>query len=755
MKPTVLVVLASLLFSCGSDSSESTSPDAGNIPDDMGVDAAVEPVETHEESTLYDFANQCVTLRGEAGWLKRVGEGYEFVAEYDAAEPFFMKASDLGTYLFYDSDGGYLVSDDGPLERREVLDSDVYLVDDDYISGAEWKLELSQRVSFRYALRHRRTDRMLGAPGLADEDQAEALELQEVEGCAQHPEMALNATGMPSRTTYEDGTLFGFVDTHSHILSNFGFGGGGVFHGAPFHRLGVEHAMGDCELFHGPEGRADFLGFGSADGGAGLDTDTMVTLMSTGLLPEPAHATDGWPTFSDWPSQTSATHQTQYYRWLERAWLSGLRIMVQHMVSNEALCELMADTEFQPVRWSCEDMLNIDRQIVEIYRMQDYIDAQWGGPGKGWFQVVQTPEQARKAVGDGKLAIILGIEVPNLFDCYLVRREGGPVCDRDHIETELDRYRELGIRAIFPNHKYDNAFTPGDGDKGIFELGNFMQTGHWSNYVEECPDINGGFDGGTVQFGGFNEPREDYLGPPPNDLLMLSVEPLRDLLPYLDRVTQPSLPGDWCQKAGLTDAGRDLIDAMMDRGLIIEVDHLPRRSYVEVYEILTEADYPAMGTHGRTNDGTIYELGGRSKTSFGRCTDPDNPGSMAQNFRNRRDQIAAAGGLPAEGFGFDLNGLAGVPDPRFGPDSNCTEEQNPVEYPFTSYDGGVVFEEPTMGERVVDFNTEGMIHIGLVAELIEDARRTGVSDDDLDILFKSAEAYIQVWERAEARAATR
>ena len=36
-------------------------------------------------------------------------------------------------------------------------------------------------------------------------------------------------------TEFEDGDLFGFVDSHSHLFTNLAFGGGGVFHGAPFH----------------------------------------------------------------------------------------------------------------------------------------------------------------------------------------------------------------------------------------------------------------------------------------------------------------------------------------------------------------------------------------------------------------------------------------------------------------------------------------------------------------------------------------
>jgi hypothetical protein len=41
----------------------------------------------------------------------------------------------------------------------------------------------------------------------------------------------------------------------------------------------------------------------------------------------------------------------------------------------------------------------------------------------------------------------------------------------------------------------------------------------------------------------------------------------------------------------------------------------------------------------------------------------------------------------------------------------------------------------------------------MLPELIEDARRTGVTDQDLEPVFRSAEGYIRMWERAEARSA--
>ncbi|MCA9627418.1 MAG: hypothetical protein KC766_07120, partial [Myxococcales bacterium] len=68
------------------------------------------------------------------------------------------------------------------------------------------------------------------------------------------------------------------------------------------------------------------------------------------------------------------------------------------------------------------------------------------------------------------------------------------------------------------------------------------------------------------------------------------------------------------------------------------------------------------------------------------------------------------------------------------------------------FDGGVTFSAPHLGNRDVDFNTEGMIHIGLLPEYIQDARNTGVTDETLESMFRSAEGYIRMWERAEAAA---
>lgn len=737
-----------LLFTIGCDDQESVRPVAPKFDD------------------VFVVAGGCFSIEGadadgsSAGYLGRAKKGtsFSFDATFDGASRLHLKASDLGTYLLYDEEGAYVVFEQGSLQRQKTLQSDVLNVDDSYVSGAEWELAAIEGDQAHYNLRNHKDGGFLARGGelVPEASEAALIALHPKDGCKEHPELTVDAEGPVVPRTFDDGSVYGIVDAHSHMMTNFAFGGGGIFHGAPFHRLGVEHALSDCTLFHGAEGRQDMLGFAYDNASDGnFDVETFLPALLTGSLSTFNHHTDGWPKFTTWPSGPfSSTHQTQYWRWLERAWMGGLRLVVQHATSNSVMCELISGQGIQPVRYECSDMVATDRGIVETYNLERYIDAQSGGPGKGWFRVVKTPAEAREVIGQGKLAVVLGIEVSNLFDCFLVQPDGLPTCDEDFLIAELDHYYEAGIRAIFPVHKYDNAFSPGDGHRAISEVGNFANSGHWSSFGLDCPpDATPVFDHGNVQFGALNQPREDYFAPPPNDMSGFAEAPISTLLPFVDYLQSPPLEGEYCQTHGLTPLGERLITEMMHRGMIVEIDHLPQWSYKQAYDLLNANAYPAVATHGSEYGGRIYENAGISKMNFARCADASVPGSLAQGFLARIERIKEHGGYPAAGFGFDSNGFAGAPGPRFGERSGCEMPQSdPVTYPFTSYAGDVTFTEPRAGERVFDFNTEGMAHIGLLPELIEDVRRTGTTDEELEPLFRSAEGYLRMWERAEQRA---
>jgi len=718
---------------------------------------------------VFAFADGCVSI-GTANGERFIAvsesrDGYESSAtEQSEASRFRMRAADLGTYLLFDEDEQYLVSDGAALLRASVLESDTNVVggvieiDDDFQSEGEWELIAREDGDGRTWLRHRKSGGFLSDTGIVTErSDAPVIELVQQSDCAVFPELSTNAEGEVSRTEFEDGSVFGFVETHSHLLTNFGFAGGGLYHGSAFHRLGVEHALPDCTIPHGEDGRRDLLGF--AFDNRNLSVAEILLPLAAGETEEFNHSTDGYPNFTSWPdARESATHQTQYYKWIERAYLAGMRLLVNHAMTMKFLCDTFVALGNKPARYECNDMVTVDRIIEETYALERYVDAQSGGPGEGWFRIVKSPAEAREVIRDGKLAVVLGIETSFLFDCFLVPLEGFEQCDEATVVEKLDEYYDKGVRVIFPNHKFDSAFSAGDGDKRFIDIGNFALTGHWSNFTE-CTDelaaLPTVFDGGGLTFPGINIPREEYDSEPPelDNVSGYVDDPIGTLVQYLPQLSSggPN-DGEYCQNHGLTPLGEFLIEELMKRGMVIEIDHLPRRAYQRAFEMLTDNDYPAVGTHGNNNDGLLYELGGVSKAGFRTCRADTETATVDDSYQERIQLMRDKGAFPAEGFGFDYNGFARGPAPRFGDKSSCsTPQSDPVTYPFTSYAGDITFEEPTAGNRVFDFNTEGMVHLGLVAELIEDVRRDGVTDEELEPLFKSAEGYLRMWEKSESR----
>ncbi|MBT9554742.1 MAG: hypothetical protein IV100_01880 [Myxococcales bacterium] len=722
--------------------------DLGPAPDGDGVDS---------------YASGCYAVQAFDGvnppmMLVAGGDAFAF-SEPDSlgGARLHLRAADLGTFLLYDTDRRYVVaSKDAPgtLGRVATLDSSLSLMDIDFVSPAEWTLEVSARDPARYQWRHHQSGLYLAMSGLvSDAAQAAIITLLPREGCVAYPELGLDATGVVTPHAWEDGSLYGIAEIHAHMTTNMGFGGGSIFHGAPFHRFGVEYALPDCSPYHGEDGRRDLVSL-FYDKGAAFDIEAMIPLLTTGETEDFNHATGGYPTFVEWPNaRKSSTHQTMYYRWLERAYLAGLRLLVHHATGNSVLCDVVVGIGSQNVRYDCNDMVGVGHSITEMRGLERYIDAQAGGPGKGWLRIVESAAEARDVVQQGKLAVVLGIEISNLFDCYTTDKPGFPACKPESLDANLDHYYGLGVRVIFPVHKYDNGFSAGDGSGGVIELGNMLNSGHYSNFVESCPGPDETFDGGGVTFGGLNKPREQYDAPPVVDTSGFATDLLGSLFPYLADITAPPLEGNYCQKTGLTPLGETLMLKLMERGMIIDIAHLPQRSVARAYELLEANDYPATKTHGHSVGDRIYGVGGLTGIGLGGCAHPEQPRALIAELAGRAAALAAKGAYVGQPIALDLNGFAGATGPRFGPESGCGPEQkNPVTYPFTSYDGQVTFTQAHLGDRVVDFNTEGLIHMGLLPEMIQDMRLDGASDADLEPLFRSAEAWVRLWEKAETRA---
>jgi hypothetical protein len=341
---------------------------------------------------------------------------------------------------------------------------------------------------------------------------------------------------------------------------------------------------------------------------------------------------------------------------------------------------------------------------------------------------VRSPAEARRVINEGKLAVVLGMETSELFGCG--QFNGAPRCDAAQIDRQLAEFHALGVRSAFPVHKFDNALGGTRYDNGatgvLVNAGNKYATGQFWQ-PEQCTD-------------------------PDHDNEPTNVGPLAAVIaPMLDPVTSQGLfagqlpvypPGPLCNPKGLSALGTHLIRRMMQRGMIVETDHLSMRARRDALTLLEVRSYPGViSSHSwgdSTSLGRILRLGGIVGPYAG-STEAFK--AYWEEARAKRDPRFFFG----VGFGSDINGLGAQGPPR----ANATA--NPVRYPFRTFDGGSVVNRQTSGFRAYDINVHGVDHYGLYPDWVEDLRIIAGPQIVTD-LANGAEAYLQMWARAETAA---
>jgi hypothetical protein len=589
-----------------------------------------------------------------------------------AAGPYRMQATALGVYLLYGVHRDFLAQS-GPTVAPTTTPS----------RAAEWRVAGSAATGFTI------TNQATGT--------VRGIAFQPATGCAVYPEAQLDASGQTFKGSSPTGPVRGTIDAHTHVTA-FEFLGGDFHCGRPWHRYGIAYALPDCSRYErGSNGAVEsFLDYGS---------------------PLHPHDTVGWPSFHDWPTPTTLAEEGEYYTGIERAWLSGLRIMVAQLVDNEALCSLMT-TRHTP----CNDMKSIEIQARDLHALQDYIDAQAGGPGKGFFRIVTDPVQARAVVNAGKLAVVEGIEVSDLFNCgeFL----GLPRCNQLQISSWLTRVHDLGVRTFFPIHKFDNAFGGTKMDPGeigvVVNVGNHVETGNFWN-VKTCS-------------GNEHDSAQLTAVPVGGDLAQLLTGPLNSLLGGAALPIYP--PAPHCNVRGLTTLGSYLISQMVKRHFVVELDHMDAKSADQTLSMLEAQHYSgvisAHGWDSPEENPRIYRLGGFITPYAGDAQ------SFVDNWRT--DRAISDSRFPfGIGYGSDMNGLGA----QGGPTS-----AHPISYPFTSYDGGVTFQREQWGQRTFDLNSDGVANYGLYADWLQELQVLAGPQIMAD-MFNGAEAYLEMWERVD------
>ena len=546
--------------------------------------------------------------------------------------------------------------------------------------------------------------------------------------------------------------LWGFADLHAHLMAHLAFGGG-AFWGQPHDPAHpgpqeMEYALSSCEPIHG------------------------------GLLninPELGHlASGGWPDFIVWPRFTTLVHQQAYIDWLYRAYQGGLRLISCLAVNNELLA--VKSNAHNPH----DDKSAIEAQVKAMKAMAEDIDNRSGGPGKGWLQIVYTAEQAHQVISENRLAVILGVEVDSLGNwrsvAELEKACGGDVeVARQLISKELDWLHGLGVRQVTPIHLSNNAFGGTAIYMRFLEIITLFLSGDpwtlddaWETGVRYRLDRDGAdMVDDLERSAAIAGPRLRAMH---RSTLLDHIPGIRDLY---DTTAMPNVGGGHANARGLNPYGQVLLDEMMKRGMIIDVDHMSEKATDQTLTLAEQRRYPVICSHSWFRD-LLFSGSSEFDVQTHREYGTSDVHKVAHEAAKRGDQIERIGRLggvvapiinqgdiaglgrsmpqlsnkisaPCAGsstswaqaylyaaakmagrgvaIGTDVNGAAGLPGPRFGT--------------FASFGASTDARRSTERREEIDAQTNGVAYTSPIRDYrwyrFENAGRGGYEEEERDI----------------------
>ena len=675
------------------------------------------------------------------------------------------------------------------------------------------------------------------------------------------PSIALANDVTPPEAPPTRPAIVGFIDTHLHQFANLGFGGLELW-GSPMDptkdpnadiHVARARALPGSDFIYVPEAEAgDYVGMAGAavsgdavpcpDGsgpcvkltlhGPGGGNDLLNQVIPNGSS---SHGTLGYPIMDGWPAFDVLTVQQAYWEWLQRAHQNGMKLMVMLAVNNSVLCQLA----LHRTSFGCGDDGAVARQIQGAKDLQAYIDAKSGGPGQGFYRIVYSAADARAAIYAGKMAVVLGTEVDTKWGCTT----GSAGCTEGYITDRVQEYYDAGVRVVYPVHLIDNKFGGAAVYTGLFELNNLLVNGgffdmagcgapyEWRSDIRKViSDAKVAVTAamvGMILSGGTLFPVISGIV----SVLLLafpffaSMMPLMGVfwaaalapflaLPFLSGAVVTfaaayliwQAPGSVgtdaegnCNTRGLTADGQTLINALIDREMLIDIDHTDVPTFNAIMNIAEFRHYPGIvsghtglvgasktreeagegfdpshsGRHeGNKTDAAVQRIldagGFVSLGIFGGHRDALRDFSstdavafdcgrssqgFAQNYLYATQQL----GMTAVGMGSDINGFAGYVAPRYGPKA-CGGETAPgydanradgrLDYATATNYAGVPLTQYSFGNRTWDFNVDGFANVGLFPDFLADLKAIGLTQAELAPIFNGVEAYVRMWEKA-------
>ncbi|CAN5416726.1 hypothetical protein BH10ACI3_BH10ACI3_10380 [soil metagenome] len=390
--------------------------------------------------------------------------------------------------------------------------------------------------------------------------------------------------------------------------------------------------------------------------------------------------------YVDYPRWNTFFHQTMHISWVRRSYDGGQRLMVVPVGTAKSWEFIStADGNMQPAKTHIENAVRALKTLVDL--------------NSEWMEIAYTPEKAREIILSNKMAIVIGLEQGEIGSYF------------ESVADEINWLDSLGIRHVFPIHNIDNKL----GGAAVFKatlnsyndlvnrrslddppVGFRLRASEtrpnvtYTSFPMERTFLRQGMR--NIPINGFGEIPFFFIKDVPNDAGYGSEG-------YQGRKNA----------AGLSDKGREYIDSLMKKGMIIEVDHMSDLSQDEAMRMFGRYGYPMISGHSNFRElraayGHPTDNEDRQRTEFTihdrRVDEINNAGGMFGIMTQQNDiesvpgnpvRNNAAGGTPSFAqaywyalqktngergiaFGSDFNGFAPQIAPRFGVDAAAVIE---------------------------------------------------------------------------------
>jgi microsomal dipeptidase-like Zn-dependent dipeptidase len=597
--------------------------------------------------------------------------------------------------------------------------------------------------------------------------------------------------------------VWGYADYHTHPMTYLAFGSNDkrrIIFGKPggsYDDYVRDNHLVSKDIPYCPPGHGGGYLAEAFINNAQLFSDSIGSIIGAFLFP---HKRSGGPLFQNFPDWLMGAHQQMHVTMIRRNYEGGLRLMVALVTDNWGAGFLTGVAEHGQVALQKEP----DAIRAQMQGLTDLAAA-----NSSWMEIAKTPADARRIIRQNKLAIVPGVELDQLGSYY----PGEPDKEVEFLWNLGVRAvipihavdNALGGPAILnaPYNWLNDFIANGSKQMRPSQLG----TEQFFKVDGDNCTVNRESEGECVLYHLDPFPQLRLVISRPIFTLF------RRAPGFVVRTEdfKTGQLGQKNQK-GLTSAGQDYIRALKSHHMIVDTAHMSDKSVDDTYAVLQEKPgYPEVISHAHYRKEGLYNNDSKPEITDYLASEYDisdsnlekvkNSGGVIGTFMHQArinpksidihiSHITNDCGDSSKGFAFAYhyaqdhvpNSIGMATDmtfiptvsPRFG-DHPCEgyksfqhgqkqhsnhperdrpkEQKDPVLYvgipPIQKTNQHDPLRPYVMDRRTFDFNRDGSANFGLIPDMLQDLHNVEMPKHDLQALFGSAEAYLEMWGRVE------